>query len=321
MRKLLSYILLAVLLCVFHPAVAQDRRIDSALDRYEQICDRCIQLRDRSLRGEQIAPEELRSLLEQVSSLRETLQVGEVNMSSAQRQRFEKIRNRYTAAFQPSAGSSRTIVTRAVSDLPTLAWRPSVKVTSTLGSGQAGQILRSTQDTEREQGMTRVNLQKRETSKDIVNVSVMALAGWRPETMSYGAMVSLTSGRFGAYLKGHSNFLSNIADYSCLSNGTSGGGVIWTTGNESHPAWAVGAGGIIHIAGPLSIYAGSGYGCSQILWEDADGKWARVDDISEKGVCADTGIILSAGMFAALVGVNTIKMKKPTIEVGVGVRF
>jgi hypothetical protein len=169
------------------------------------------------------------------------------------------------------------------------------------------------------QGITRVSLQKYERPR--AQVGLLALLGWRPEAMSYGAMVSCTVGRFGAYLKGRSNFVSGTADYSCLSNGTSGGGIIWTTGNERHSAWAVGGGAIIRLAGPLSLYAGSGYGSLQIFWEDSAGKWAMVDDLSLKGISADAGLMLSAGLFTASAGVSTIKMKKPTIEVGVGVRF
>ncbi len=334
MRKLMSYFVVAVCLLAGQPAFAQNGRIDTALDRYEQICDRCILLRDRSLRGEQIAPEELRSLLEQVSSLRATLQEGAVNMTQAQRQRFERIRSKYTAAFQPASGGSQTAVSREVLDLPTVGWKSPVVAEYPSVPTVEGEILRYAQNdtyaqnvtgslndtpTHDTQGITRVSLQKYEQPR--VQVGVMALVGWRPEAMSYGAMVSCTAGRLGAYLKGRSNFVAGTADYSCLSNGTSSGGVIWTTGNERHSAWAVGGGAIICLAGSLSLYAGSGYGSLQILWEDSAGQWARVDDLSVSGISADAGLMLSAGLFTASAGVSTIKMKKPTIEVGVGVRF
>lgn len=321
MRNLLSYITLACCLLSGQIAFAQNTRIDSALDRYEQICDRCILLRDRSLRGDQIAPEELRSLLEQVSSLRATLQEGEVNMSAAQRLRFEKIRSKYTAAFHPAAGS-QVAPAREVMDLPTIGWRPSAVADYPSVPTLAGEILRFAQNgtyAQETQGITSVSLQKYERQR--LQVGALALAGWRPEAVSYGAMVTCAAGMFGAYLKGSSNFVTGSADYSCLSNGTSGGSIIWTTGDERHSAWAVGGGAIIRLAGPLSIYAGSGYGSALFLWEDADGKWARVEDISVEGVSVDAGLILSAGIITASAGISTIRIKKPTIEVGVGVRF
>lgn len=87
-RYKLSYILVLVLLFLGTVAYGQGGRLDMALDSYESICDRCILLRERSLKGEQIAPEELTSLLEQVSQLRSTLQKGSRNMSKAQKERF-----------------------------------------------------------------------------------------------------------------------------------------------------------------------------------------------------------------------------------------
>ena len=46
-------------------AYGQGSRLDRALDSYETICDRCILLRERSLRGEQIAPEDLKNIFKE----------------------------------------------------------------------------------------------------------------------------------------------------------------------------------------------------------------------------------------------------------------
>jgi len=166
-----------------------------------------------------------------------------------------------------------------------------------------------------------VTLQKQDFRSNMRHFSVMALGAWRPEAISYGGMLSYSGRRFGAYIKGRSNFLSESYDYTCLSNGTSDRKVIWTTGYEKHLAWSFGVGAIVNLGGPLSLYAGPGYGLFSILWEDADGQWAQVTDLSAKGVAFDAGLVLAAGMFTASVGVSTIQMKKPTLEVGVGVRF
>lgn len=321
MRNLLSFLFLVVCLCSRQPAFAQSNRLDSALDRYEQICDRCIQLRDRSLRGEQISPEELRSLLEQVSSLRATLQEGTVDMTAAQRRRFETIRSKYTAAFLPSAGSSQAARANDISSLPTVVWRPLTVVEAPSSQPELARMNTFTHSGAEVKGIARVPLNKYEHSPIQSKISLVALAGWMPEAMSYGAMVGYTAKRFGAYLKGRSNFVATAFGYGCLSDGTSGGHIIWTTGNESHKAWAAGGGAIVRVAGPLSIYAGTGYGKLSILWEDTAGKWAQVEDLSQQGICADAGLMFSAGMFTALVGVSTIKLKKPTVEVGLGVRF
>jgi hypothetical protein len=149
----------------------------------------------------------------------------------------------------------------------------------------------------------------------------MVIGAWSPNTLSYGAMATLTWGKAGIYAKGRSNFQNKKGEYSCLSDGTSGGKVIWTSGQESHPTWALGAGGIFRIAGPVGLYVGSGYGSAQTLWEDAAGKWATVEDYSAEGICADAGIIFSKNYFQASIGISTITFKKPALELGLGIRF
>ena len=156
---------------------------------------------------------------------------------------------------------------------------------------------------------------------DSFTTGLTVIGAWSPNTLSYGAMATLTWGKAGIYIKGRSNFQTKIGEYSCLSDGTSGGKVIWTSGQESHPTWALGAGGIFRIAGPVGLYVGSGYESAQTLWEDASGKWATVEDYSVKGICADAGIMFSKSYFQASFGISTIAFKKPALELGLGIRF
>lgn len=84
MTRRLLLILLAALLSF--PLLAQKRdRFDEALDRYELIGARCLVLRDALDRGEPIPQTELRTLLEQIASLRQTLSEATGEMSPAQR--------------------------------------------------------------------------------------------------------------------------------------------------------------------------------------------------------------------------------------------
>ena len=324
MQNKLSYILIAVSLFFGTVAYGQGSRLDRALDSYETICDRCILLRERSLRGEQIAPEELTSLLEQVSQLRSTLQRGSRNMSPAQKDRFERIRRRYTVAFGGTGTPSdrpTLKVARPEMELPKVEWRPDLR----LSSGN-GEILRSAQnDISISLGSPQNdNLSYHpEGAKRPTDLSsgLLILGAWSPETFSYGGMITLTGDKWGLYIKGRSNFKAMKADYSCSSDGTADGHIIWTSGNECYTGMALGAGGIFRISGPLSLYAGSGYGSTRTLWEDASGKWAEVSDYSAKGPCADAGIIFNKGHFTASAGVSTVSLKTATVEFGVGIRF
>ena len=68
---------------------------DSVLDRYEEICSRCIELRERITAGEAVPNAEVTGLLGELSRLRTLIQDSRGRMSAAQRKRFNAIRNRY----------------------------------------------------------------------------------------------------------------------------------------------------------------------------------------------------------------------------------
>ena len=319
MRTLISYIGVFALLALSSVTAAwgQSDRWDRALDSYQTICDRCILLREQSLRGDEIPADELRSLLEQVSSLRASLQRGSGSMSKAQKERFERIRSRYVEAFSKQGYSTdgpALRIARPVLDLPRVDWSPQIKA-GERGRTMVGERSRTT-------GPSAPLRDRRDGFRDrSKSAGLMAMGSWSPNTLSYGAIATLTWNKAGIYIKGRSNFQNKKGEYSCLSDGTSGGKVIWTSGKESHPTWTLGAGGIFKIAGPVSLYVGSGYGSAQTLWEDASGKWATVEDYSAKGICADAGIIFSKNYFQASIGISAITFKKPALELGLGIRF
>ena len=332
MRTPLSYFLSLIALFLGITTWAQSDRWDRALDSYQTICDRCILLRERSLRGDEIAPEELTSLLEQVSSLRTILQKGSGSMSKAQKERFERIKSRYTEAFSKQgymADGPVLKVERPAMDLPRVEWSPALRLRS-----ETGKILRSTQNDSSHIALGSAQNDKKATldkpschpegakrPKDL-SLGLSILGGWSPKSLSYGTMATITGRKLGVYIKVHSNFKTQVtAAYSCLSDGTSGGAPIWTTGKESHTEWSFGAGGTLRLSNVFSLYAGSGYGCSDTLWEDVAGKWAKVDDYSAKGVCADAGIIFTKSYFQASAGISAISLKNPALEIGLGFRF
>lgn len=327
MRTPISYILLLAVLFINLDAWAQSDRWDRALDSYQTICDRCILLRERSLRGDDISPEELTSLLEQVSSLRVSLQRGSVSMSKAQKERFERIKSRYTEAFSKQgymADGPALNVARPVMNLPRVEWRPALRLCS-----GTGKILRSASGSAQNDNRSLSRQPDKPSSHPVgakrpkdLSLGLTILGAWYPQSLSYGAMATITSGKSGVYIKGRSNFKSQVtAAYTCLSDGTSDGTPIWTTGKESHMEWDLGAGGIFKLSNTFSLYAGTGYGCAETLWEDAASKWAKVDDYSFKGICADAGVIFNKGHFQSSAGVSTISLRRPTLEISLGFSF
>lgn len=319
MRWFLYFVITLVPLFFQVAAYGQDSKMDLALDHYETIVDRCILMRDRAQRGEKIEADELKSLLEQVSSLRTTLQNSSKGMTARQRERYERIRRRYTVAFQPDAMAAEVSPVKpssGISPLPEINWSPEVKEILRF-AGQDAYSIEALRHSRLDRESTRLDRESQHPWK----FGAIAIAGWQPSTLTYGAMATVTHNRLGFYLKGRSNFTKESYKSVCHEDGTSEGAMIWTTGREKHPAWNLGAGVIFKIAGPLGIYAGSGYGNRTTLWEEASRSWAKVEEYSFKGACADAGIVLDISNFTASLGISSITFRNPSLEMGVGLRF
>ena len=134
-------------------------------------------------------------------------------------------------------------------------------------------------------------------------------------------MLTVSKGRWGGFLKGSITLTAVRPSYSCLADGTTDTGYIWTSGEEAVKRFSITAGGTFTPLSFLSVYAGAGYGKHQLLWEDTGGNWARVQDRSTAGVAVDVGVLFTWKHFTALAGISTIGMRHVAGEVGVGVRF
>lgn len=97
--KRLRYILLVGLLLWSLCAHARDKW-DDVLDRYEQICAQCRQMRDRIAAGEAVPDRSVTALLGELNRLRGELQQASGSMTPAQKARFMAIRDSYAARKQ-----------------------------------------------------------------------------------------------------------------------------------------------------------------------------------------------------------------------------
>lgn len=84
---------------------------DETLDRYELICERCLELQKVKQQGGEVPKESLSSLMVQLTMLKRSLSEAQGQMSAAQKARFEMIRRRFgdrpeTTVSQPSSGTS-----------------------------------------------------------------------------------------------------------------------------------------------------------------------------------------------------------------------
>ena len=338
MRTFLPYLICATLLLSKAFTVsAQTDNMEKALDRYEAICEDCIALKERSMKGEAVSSEELLSLLEQVKMLKSTIQQGSGKMTPSQKKRFEKIRQRYSDAFstdrgkdaegdealakgQGQGGSGRK-ATEAMDGSSTLSTLPFPPLHT--GVRPLEKTLRQMVPALRHQGEGKdsgIPSAKADAARGAFT-GVLALGGWEQGIFTGGGMFAMCFGKAGFYVKGRSDFKHRPYDYTCSGNGTTASGFIWTSGKSLRSSWSVGAGGIVPLGGPFSLYAGPLYGSRSTLWEDWEGRWAKVEDYSAKGPGADAGILFRKGRFIAEAGAGTVMFRTVSLEIGLGICF
>ena len=287
MTRRLLLILLAALLSF--PLLAQKRdRFDEALDRYELIGARCLVLRDALDRGEPIPQTELRTLLEQIASLRQTLSEATGEMSPAQRKRFADIRDRFLAKKTPEP------LSQAAAPL-----QDSLLVL--FDKGLVGGLEPSLPPA-RPEGF------------------VLCQAGFAPR-MDLGLMLGFVQGKWGGYLSGRLRPVSSRSDYLCNSDGRTSYGQIWTSGKQFRPGWRLTGGGMYAVSRSWRVFAGLGYGESHVLWEDMEGLRARVSDRSRRGLVLEAGALFAGRHWAVGAGVSMLKGKQWCPVLSAGWRF
>ena len=303
MSTFLRHILLVTLmtLCLAMHAAAQSAdSFDTALDKYESICDRCIELRGRINAGESIDMSVLSTLLGELSSLRATLSGASGNMTAAQAARFASIRERYLSGMQTSQR-------RALTPLPGL--RPALRPILPSSSSRPGSLHGYRPAAESQSGKRRS-----------VNIGFLANTGLFP-TPSYGATAVLTVKGMGVYAHYRSDFRPSGSGYGCSSEGVTDYGYIWATGKSRTSRSSASAGLAIFPSRHIGFYAGAGVMTYTLCWEDVTGDWAKVTDRSYRNLAADGGIFLTFSRFLASLGVSSDFRGHSDLLLGVGVRF
>ena len=304
MRAWNTYLLAFLLLLCGWSASAQPSGWDAALDRYERICDQCIDIRQRSLSGEAVPAASVAELLGQLASLRSTLQDAAGRMTPSQRARFESIRLRYAEAF-------------AITDRPSLSLDSPDKLPSFLSGIAVTENVLPHRDS-----APPVSREMTTPLRPRLSGGLVAFAALPPARPGLAARVDL--GRPGLFIKA-SWLPVPEGSYTCLSDGTAGDGFIWTTGNERSGALSASAGLSYALiqgkAFSIRIYAGAGYGKLSVQWEDASGRWADVSDLARRGLVLDGGAFWDFGHITVMTGVSGLSHSTPCLEAGVGYVF
>lgn len=159
-------------------------------------------------------------------------------------------------------------------------------------------------------------------SSSVADFSASALAGVEIGLVpTAGLMLCATGKKWGAYLSARSNFLSDASDYDCHSDGTASFGYIWPSGAVRKSRLAVSAGPVLVLRGRWSVYAGAGYGARTILWEDTSGSWARVTDLSSKGLLLEAGAIYRLNHLTFSAGISETAFSSVAVTLSAGLLF
>jgi len=285
MKQAIS-ILLALLMSF--PLLSQERdRFDYALDQYESICNRCIVLRNAMERGEQVPQSDMDTLVEQLSTLKKTLSEASGEMTPAQKQRFESIKDRFL-----TSGQSR---------IPSLEELPFQVNFSTTYSPV-------------------VHPSKAIPMRQPLQPFILGGAGLSAHP-DIAVMVGVQYGKAGGYLSARIRPVSGGYDYECASDGKTSYGYVWTSGVKHFPGAFFTAGAFYCLKGPWNVYAGAGYGKTEVLWEDIDGKNVRVSDLSLSGLAVESGVLYFKGHLALGAGLSTLKFRQFFPVVCAGYRF
>ena len=296
MIRVARYILVIclVMLCCSAYGQRKDAR-DRALDRYDVICNRLIELRDALRRGETISNQEVSALMTEVRTIRSNLQKSPEGLTSDQIIRFNRIRRRYNYGYE----------------LKGLSFSKKVPVVSDI-SQEAEHIKNS-------------HFYRENQYYYPPKSGFLAIAQVSPvPDMSFGASLGFLGKKAGAYLSFTSNFKSRSADIDVLSDGTSSGGTVWVSGRQEKTKMAFTAGGILRVADHVNLLAGAGYGTRKLFWENSGGNWMRVTDCSYSGLALEAGALFTLGWresFCLSAKAGTIAFKYLDFTIGIGYRF
>lgn len=69
------------------------------------------------------------------------------------------------------------------------------------------------------------------------------------------------------------------------------------------------------------LYAGAGYGCRELYWQDIENRWARVTDRSWKGLVPEAGAVFVRNCLFISAGVSVLCFAHLDLEIAAGLRF
>ena len=235
---------------MFLLASAQTESLMLQLDRYEELCGQCLELKARSAAGEDILKENAHALVEALVNLNRSLKSKESLMTVPQKKRFN--------ALSQWFASGGTIEPEVVEDL--------VSVNVTDGRFPLNIPVPCCKSALKYLPDSQVERQR-------YDGDVFLLASMSLPNMSYGLMAGYQYLNYGGYASFRSNYHFAPSSYSCNSSGLlDGGGKFWASGVEKVSNMSVCVGVLYGFEQKVSLFAGAGYASRKLVWEDEIGR-------------------------------------------------
>lgn len=246
-------------------------------------------------RGEQLSRDEAKATLDIFVASNKRLKARESGMTALQRQRFKDVGEWFTTGVKPQRPVQLPYLTCSL---------PSVRLA------------------EEERTIILPSSVSYEPYAKPLRVEFIALAEISAPDLSCGLRAGLHGRKIGGYVAYRSNYSYQAPDYQCTSDGKlDGGSRVWLSGETMSDNMTGAAGILVPVAKWSSLYAGAGYGCRTVLWQDVDGNWVEVSDLSHKGLVLEAGALFRWNHLAFSLGLSSVKLKTYSFTAGIGVCF
>lgn len=310
---------------------------NQALDRYEQICDRCISLRNDIQNGMQVPTSKVSSLFQELAALRAALQNASGSMTNGQKRRFFEIRDRYQLQLDGSANQTESVSKPVSKPSITLKQphRPLSLDIKAAGLDFSDQIMPLTipdslyfSDTVignyspviSEAG--RLDASEVNGTSDFWRVHVAGVIDLG-SVVQYGMTFAVGRKKYGLLVGAMSNFKTVPSQYECYKDGSiNGGGYFWGDGSAADTRFCLFAGIYWSPIDKLMLYANSGFSSVSRYWHDTQEQWARVIDLSGQGALFGAGVIVPIRHLSLTTGIQyDCFTKSVTANLGMGFNF
>ena len=311
MGKMFIYISFVMMFALQFVASAQNDEIEVSLNKYEELCAQCLDMKSKVAAGEHVSKYQAQSQVALFLDMNKELKGRQSEMTSEQSARFAAIGQWFTSGVRPEILDRKAVAQSAdtqISDTLSLVADVKIAEADSVGTQKPDTLL-----------SPHVGSEVSDLTK---KGSALLLASLVAPDMAYGVMAGYQYGRWGGYLSFRSNYMFGDTAYGCTSDGKlPSGASFWGTGESRKMNLAVCVGALVQLQPLISVYVGAGYGMRNMAWKDVDGNWAEVSDWSHRGLAAESGLLFSFSRLAVSVGISTVKFKTASFTCGVGIKF